>query len=411
MATTFRTLFTGGGLCDIGFQQAGWRGVDGFEWDAGITSVARQNDIDCHTADVRNVDYATLPSVDHLHASPSCKNASQANAGAGETGFDIECAQAIASAIDAHTGLTFSLENVWRYRTFESFDLIKAALRRNGFKYQYSNVNAADFGVPQTRKRLILRAVRGGQVPVLQPTHRQYGDMFSPAWIGWYEAIEDLIESLPETQPAPWQIQRLQRAFAGSVAIHATDMRTMPIREGKEPIFTIMAGSGSAPHIRAFVVDGANASREITVREHSQPMFTTTSQQDRVPIRALIIDGQPNNHGTTITARHGGEPTFTTMASQDNKPLRAWLCGGGNTNLDHPTSRAHAAHEPTFTTRSAPDRAFFSNGRWVKLDLRCYARFQTVLANYKSLTAEINGNGVPCLLAQRIAESLSVVYS
>jgi hypothetical protein len=33
-------------------------------------------------------------------------------------------------------------------------------------------------------------------------------------------------------------------------------------------------------------------------------------------------------------------------------------------------------------------------------------RFQTVPDSYKGLTTKINGNGVPCLLAQKIMETL-----
>lgn len=45
-------------------------------------------------------------------------------------------------------------------------------------------------------------------------------------------------------------------------------------------------------------------------------------------------------------------------------------------------------------------------GRWVRLTVRALGRFQTVPDSYVGLTAEVNGNGVPCLLAQRIMESL-----
>lgn len=45
-------------------------------------------------------------------------------------------------------------------------------------------------------------------------------------------------------------------------------------------------------------------------------------------------------------------------------------------------------------------------GRWVKITLPCLARFQTVPDDYKGLTAEINGNGVPPRFARQLMEAL-----
>jgi hypothetical protein len=53
-----------------------------------------------------------------------------------------------------------------------------------GYWLHVDVLNAADFGVPQTRRRLVVRAVRGGFVPHLPP---------KIAWRGWYDAIADLI--------------------------------------------------------------------------------------------------------------------------------------------------------------------------------------------------------------------------
>lgn len=255
MSRTFATLFSGGELFGVGAWQAGWRHVYGFEIDDSIASVARLNGFDVHTADVCAVDYTTLPAVDHLHASPSCKTASNANTNGGESALDLACADAVCRAIAAHRGRSFSLENVWPYRNYESFARILAALHTHGFVVDFRHVNSADYGVPQTRKRLILRAVRGGHVPPMHPTHRRGGDMFHAPWVGWYAAIEDLIPTLPPTTPAPWQMARLPAAGA---------------------------------HPRAFIIiDGGNTSH-LTAREASEPSFTLAANEDKAPIRAYV---------------------------------------------------------------------------------------------------------------------------
>jgi len=294
---TIRTLCTGGGGFDIGAHQAGYVSVDGFEINDKIASVARLNGLNVYTADITRVDYSHLPPVDHLHASPSCKTASKGNTKGKETADDKAVADAICRAINAHQGNTFTLENVWGYRNYESFQRILGALIANGFIYEFSNRNMADWGVPQTRERLILRAIRGAdRIPTMHPTHRKHGDMFHQPWIGWFEAVQDIIHTFPRTQPAQWQIQRLVRMPEYSMLIHPTDQRTMPTRRADQPAFTMVAGSGkraSGNYPRAFVIDGqANSNGQtMTVRDCDDPMFTLTASMEKRPTRAYLSNG------------------------------------------------------------------------------------------------------------------------
>ena len=110
---TLRTLFSGGELFGVGAQQAGYTHADGYELEPKIAAVAQLNGFDVRVADVCAVDYAALPTVNHLHASPSCKNASNANQkGVDENGDplpreteqDLACADAVCRAIAAHQG-------------------------------------------------------------------------------------------------------------------------------------------------------------------------------------------------------------------------------------------------------------------------------------------------------------------
>lgn len=196
----FGTMFSGGGGADLGLMAAGLTPTWGVEYDEKIAAVYAAN-IGAHVlvADVRAVDYAALPRVDWLHASPVCTRASVANANASESDEDLGMARAVVAALEAQTPAFFTLENVWQYRNFAAFRLILAALERGGWFYDYTHVNAADYGVPQTRKRLILRASRGLLSALPQP---------SP-WVGWYAAVEDLLPGLPDSQLAPWQLARL----------------------------------------------------------------------------------------------------------------------------------------------------------------------------------------------------------
>ena len=58
-------------------------------------------------------------------------------------------------------------------------------------------------------------------------------------------------------------------------------------------------------------------------------------------------------------------------------------------------------------TRTPAHRAYAA-GRWVRMTVQALGRFQTVPDEYRGLTSEINGNGVPCELARAIMASMSL---
>lgn len=205
--TTFATLFSGGELAGVGMRNAGLVHRWGIELDDDIANVARTNGFNVITADVLDIDPATMEPVDCLHVSPPCTRASTANQsvelnddGTKEAPLDVAMGEKVAEFIDVLQPRVFTLENVYQYRNFKAFKVIIAALERNGYMYDFANLNAADFGVAQTRRRLILRAVRGALLPMLPAPER---------WVGWLEAIEDLVPSLPDSQFAKWQLARL----------------------------------------------------------------------------------------------------------------------------------------------------------------------------------------------------------
>lgn len=416
-----RTLCSGGELFGVGARAAGWAHVDGYEIDSSISAVARLNGFAVHTADVCAVDYEHLPPVDHLHASPSCKSASQANRSGGETEADRAVADAICRAIRAHQGRTVSLENVWGYRTFESFWRILHVLHDCGFVADYEHVNAADFGVSQTRKRLILRAVRGRRVPPLIPTHCRGGDMFHAPWVGWLSAIADILHTLPPSEFAPWQLDRLPKELRETALFHSGQSEDrhgndyqQQSRGVDELAYTV--STMSPGWYKAFLVPGQNADQEWGrgYLENDDPAMTVSAYGNPGQHPRAFIVGGGNTQRTQVDskARWGDEPMFTVTASDGaSKVARAFLVGGQYArNNDDPDRRVQTAVQDdpswTITPGSAKDtRAWLSPGRVVKLTVQALGRFQTVPDGYRGLTSVINGNGVPCLLARRIMES------
>lgn len=194
--------------------------------------------------------------------------------------------------------------------------------------------------VPQTRRRLILRAIRGRLIPPLPaPT----------PWIGWYQSIEDLIPSLPESEFAPWQIARLPDDIRQSVLV-----------------------DGQNAHVNTGVP---------TLRYSDQPAFTISAGDRRAVTRALLLFGSGNTN------------------FHDAKP------GGGVRYADEP------AHTVSSDGGGRVSRAWIDTGRVVTMTPRALARFQSVPDSYwlpdkVDLARRIVGNGVSCLMIQRIYEGL-----
>ena len=66
-------------------------------------------------------------------------------------------------------------------------------LKAAGYGVSFNLYNAANFGVPQSRERVILICHRGGEkVPHLMPTHSQTGDFGLPKWRTLRDALSGL---------------------------------------------------------------------------------------------------------------------------------------------------------------------------------------------------------------------------
>ena len=423
---TLRTLCSGGELFGIGARAAGYAHVEGYEIDPKIAAVAQRNGFDVRAADVCAVDYEALPAVDHLHISPSCKNASQANQKGKddsgeplprETAGDLAVADASCRAIRAHQGVTFTLENVWGYRSFESFDRIRAALADTGFSYEYWHLNSADYGVPQTRKRLILIARRGlWRIQRPHPTHRKGGDMFHARWRGWYAAIADILHTLPPTKPAPWQLARLPKELRESTLIGAGGYEgDIVSRIADDPAFTIThGGNGNSQQLRAYLVQSKNTSQEwgkgYYEDDQPAPTVVTDPKPSHQPKAYIVAGGNTQLGKIDSHARPDDAPMFTVSASDGaRKTAAAYLLDGQAGNYSSKMT-VRDGTEPAFTMRanSATRQVVraYANGQWVRMTIQALGRFQTVPDSYQGLTSEINGNGVPCDFAEAIMRAL-----
>lgn len=411
---TAATLFTGFDGAGIGLAAAGLDVRWGVEYDDEIASVARMNGHHVLTQDILTADPTTFEPVDFLHASPPCPNFSVAKAGGTETESDLDLARKVAGFITAIRPRYFTLENVWGYRKSKSWAIIRRCLHDQGYEWNYWHLNAADYGVPQTRKRMIAVAVRGGSRPKMPtPTHAEnpingglFGHM-TPRWIGWYKAIEDLLPTCPDSQLAPWQLKRLP-----------DELRTMLIKNGDEWCPPTV-GEGNSPTVSA-----TNGYRAVLIEQNANdtsgadiykgadaPAGSIRTGTNHTPI-AFVVDGKLNDRSTSLSVRDGQEPFLSVTTSHNNADVKAAFMVDGTEQRTNGVQRC--GDEPAHTVKAEVYRGIpraFTGYRVVQLTPRCLARFQTFPDTYtlpesRRLACRGIGNAVPALLMQRVAESL-----
>lgn len=342
------TLYSGGGLADIGIEEAGGEiifGIDFHEKYGGRIAEwnSKQTGNDVWGKDILSVDPRDCPPVDYLHMSPPCPSFSVANQQKGETEQDIALAKKNVEFIEVLRPKIVTVENVWGYVRSESYRMLAEVLNKYYFMgWDANHLDAADFGVPQNRKRLIVRAIAGAPLPALPKPE---------PWCGWFQAIEDLIPNLEEGDFAPWQKDRLRDTEYAFVVNN-------DVRYGDS---------------KAYLVEGVpKGKRPPTVVPSENPVTTIASGSGGRVDRIFLM---PGGNETSKVIRDKDEPSNTVRAG-----------------------------------RTDPARVY-DRGRVVLADARCLARFQTLpdwydLPKGKSFATTIVGNGFPTLWAKKIAQQL-----
>jgi site-specific DNA-cytosine methylase/DNA-binding transcriptional MerR regulator len=236
------TYFSGGGTLEASVYESVFPTV-AVEYNAEIASVYRANLGDhVQVKDVQEIDPTSLKDVQWFHASPVCKNFSDANPNAIETILDKKTGKAVVDAIDHSHPPIVTIENVAKYRESESFDAILEALRRNGYEFDYGVYKTSKYGGGTSRQRLIVRAVRGFALPPIIKTDASQRT--------WYESIKDIIDTLPISELAPNQLRKLEaskidvRAMKTPVLFSQNSYHAVGITADKVfPSFTTSGGT------------------------------------------------------------------------------------------------------------------------------------------------------------------------
>jgi DNA (cytosine-5)-methyltransferase 1 len=455
--TFFSTHSGAGGAC-LGAQSAGLESVGGIEIDDYCVKLHRNNfGNGIRHESILDTPIKQLPDFDFFWTSPTCVNFSTAKTDGKELELDIQIAKKIADIIRIKKPRYFALENVRGYIDSESFNIIFSEIQSLGYNNHHSVYDAADWGVPQNRHRLILRASRD-PLGNLSQTHSKTGGLWWKPWSGWYDAVADLLPSCKPSHLTERQIQALEnKGWYGDIlkglavsseymgsngAIGRADglplgtitTQSKPaavlveskqhsvsqnvVRRFDEPSYTVIADQSHPPF--AVLVEGKDSSsRDRTLRNPDEPCMTITANQGgggRLP-KAVLVDGANASH---LTLRDEGDPAFTVAANMSQNVSRAIIIERTGYGDRDPITRQR--DEPSQTIRASigcderggfrsPITAILESADVRALDYRCLARLQSFPDSYKwgkkaGKNCRAIGNAVPVLFAQRIIESI-----
>ena len=186
-------LFAGCGGMTRGFVDAGFEPVFAVEWDPEAAETYRLNFGD-HVAAIAIETVERFPSADVVIGGPPCQGFSPLNmrgVGLERRGLWREFLR----ALDEAEPRAFVMENVPELLRSGEYVAFVEAAERLGFAVDGRILNAADYGVPQTRKRAFVVGLRNGAPAWPERTH--YPAAETPLGAHSWRTFRDAVEGLP----------------------------------------------------------------------------------------------------------------------------------------------------------------------------------------------------------------------
>lgn len=275
------SLFSGAGGLDLGFSKAGFDIIWANEYDNSIWQTYENN----HSTfldkrDIRLVNSSEIPDCDGIIGGPPCQSWSEAGA--------------LRGINDARGQLFYDFIRILRDKKPKFFvaenvsgmlaDIHKTAVtniiemfKESGYSVYIQLLNAADFGVPQDRKRVFYIGIREDlNVKFIFPKPLNYKLTLKDAI---WDLKDNAIASAPKnkTNGSLCKVDNHEYMTGGFSTIYMSRNR---VRSWDEQSFTIQAGGRHAPihpqapkmkfveqNIRIFVEGQEHLYRRLSVRE------------------------------------------------------------------------------------------------------------------------------------------------
>lgn len=198
-------LFCGPGGISEGLRQAGFDTIFALDYDKQAVEAFAANHPEAEVVhdDIRNLDPLTLPECDIVVGGPPCVEFSTSKGSRGNILDGLELVQAYLRIIHYIKPKWWIMENVPRVTKFlpEAIPLSWIGLEEDGsLEIPVRNIfNAAEFGVPQRRKRFLM-----GNYPTPKPTHvvtkQAQASLDSEAELPVAPTLGDILDALPRIQ-------------------------------------------------------------------------------------------------------------------------------------------------------------------------------------------------------------------
>lgn len=352
------SLFSGGGGLDYGFQKEDYDILWAIDNDKNAADTYRHN-IGNHIicGDINNIELEGLPQCDVVIGGPPCQSFSLI----GKRNTEDARAQLVwryREIISFLQPKAFLFENVTGLMSARDkqgnkiLDMLKQSFREIGYTLSQKVLNAADYGVPQRRKRLILVGLKGDKAFEFPEATHGEGGCGLKQYISVKEALDDLPrasvsgkEALSYEKEPENDYQRMMRSGTGKVSEHF-----MPQMSELDK------------YIVAHVKPGGN-------------YMDIPPEVNSARIRRLQRD---KGHTTCYGRMAPGQPSYTI-----------------NTYFNRPNvgCNIHYAEERLITVREA-------------LRLQSFPDDYEIVSSSKQGRNLIVGNAVPPLLAQALARKL-----
>lgn len=346
-------LFAGPGGWDTGVAALGIRPL-GIEWDRDACLTSRAAGHLREQADIAALNPGDFGFVDGLIASPPCQGFSMAGKGGGRRDSKLIVAAVgdFASGRDPREDLRGQVEDYksvlaleplrWalalrpEWTTWEQvpavlplWEACAEALRADGYSVWTGNVQAEQYGVPQTRKRAVLIASRNLSVDRPRPTHSRYYPRdkakLDPGVLKWVSMAEAL----------GWggAVMRSNYGTGGDPAARGE-------RGSDEPAPTVTSKVGRNKWL---VSPQSIAGGPRATRDEDEPCVTVTSNFDRARWQ---YRSTPMSNSAV---RELNEPAPTIMRGHETP---RWVPTAG---VEGDTSWVYERPSPTIVGSFAPD--------------------------------------------------------
>jgi len=353
-------LFCGAGGAVLGAEMAGVNTVAGVDHETQPLQTVNENlDVMPIKHDLSDIDTSVLPQPEYewVHGSPPCKGFSTAN---DERSIDDPRNTLVFDFIkwiDELQPPVVTMENVTGMVNISTnfMDKIESLFMDAGYMVKWRVLNAADYGVPQTRRRVITIAYNDYLQPpdpwFPQSTHAQTATSTLDGrrlkdWVTVQEAIGDL----PPT---------------GDIEGHTAQGITSPAkrRTGNEPSHAI--GAKSSNYVDKVSSDGGNVKMTDQINEPHQKHGRRPLQDINEPSNVIrggtpprfVYNHQAPNHDDDTMERlaevdHGENNHPAYHRTHPDEPSDVIIAGHMSQPIHYDTV---PNHEPRESTDDEPD--------------------------------------------------------